>query len=221
MKQAVETTEVSLADLSLEAAVEDLKTPTKGLDSSGPRTLPGLLITKYVLHNIHEPAFQSMAEPYLYGIAVDSRLTPMKIPLLDIDATKFALPRVGAEAKVTFGDRDGEPLVLPPVEDFLALVLFVADSDNAKGTAEVLKAVSDLVTNADIIKVAAGVNPTAAALLEVMGGVLNVVVKGIEANRDDIIAAFSSYYGPSRLVPGNKLRLSQPGCDVSLKVMSE
>lgn len=222
MKHVVETIDLNLDDLTLEAAVQDLKDTPRGLDSTGTTALPGMVITKYVLHDIREPIFQKMAEPYLFGIAVDSRLSPVKIPwgLQEADTSKFALPKVGAEAAVNFGS-DGAPLVLPPVQDFLALVLMVADSDNAKATAEVLKAIAGIASDPEVIKVAAGVNPPAGAILAVAGGLLNVAVKGIENNRDDIIAVFSAYYGPSKLIPGTMHRLTRPGAEVWLETMSE
>lgn len=222
MVHGAEATEVNLAELTLDAAIEDLSNASTGLDA-GPIPLSGMAITKYVLHDLSEPRFQKMAEPYLFGIAVDSTLKPVKIPwgLDAVDPTKFKIPKVGVEATVTFGNEDGAPLVLPPVHDFLAVVLMVADSDSAKATAEVLKAVSSLATNAEVLKVVGGAAPAAGAVLAVVGGILNVAIKGIEGNRDDIISVYSAYFGPSKLVPGTEHHLSQPGSEVWLKVLED
>lgn len=220
---------VAAGQYTLDEAVQDLRGkeghgPGPGLDAPATKKLPGIAITKYVLHDIKENGWHTMGEPYLFGIAVDSSLTPVTIPW-GLEANelkgKFALPKVAAEVEVKFGDKNGAPLILPPVQDFVAVTLMVADSDDAKATADVLKAVCDLVSNGDVLKVAAGLNPTASGILAVLGGLLNVTVAGIQHNRDDIIAAFSTYYGPSTLVPGKKLKLEQPGAEVWLRVMED
>lgn len=207
-------------DLGLEAAIQDLDATAKGLDA-GPLKLPGLTITKYVLHDLQEPAFQRMAEPYLFGIAVDSQLKPMEIPLVKLDPEKFAPAKVVKGEEVTFGDEYGGALCLPPIHDFLAVVLMVADSDNARSTASVLKAVAGAATNKDLILLAGMVTPPAGVILAAVGAALEAAVKIVEGNRDDIIAVFSVYYPPSRLTPGTAHRLTTKGADVWFRVMDE
>lgn len=218
--------DVTTGQRTLDDAVKELKEKEeharkRGLDAPTARTFPGMLITRYVLHDIKENGWQDFAEPYLFGIAVDSTLKPVKIPLGSIDTSEFSIPKVAPEVTVEFGDKNGAPLVLPPVQDFLAIVLWVADSDNAKSSTAVLKAIGDLVSNPEVVAVAAGINPTASGILAVLGGLLNATVAGIQNNRDDIIAAFSVYYGPSGLAPGARHQLERPGAKAWLRVMDE
>lgn len=215
---------------TLEDALADLREKEDRADTRNfvlppaEKTFPGMAITNYVLHDIRENGWQWKAEPYLFGIAVDSTLKPMEIPWglgVKVDAATFSIPKAERGVRIDFGNRDGAPLVLPPVQDFLAIALMVADSDNAKASTAVLKAIGDVVSKPEIILVAAGINPTASAILAILGGLLNVTVAGIENNRDDIIAAFTAYYGPSKLVPGMRHTLERPGATATLRVMDE
>jgi hypothetical protein len=222
MTLEAEYVELDMSAVTLNAAIDFLDVPPHApwLSTSGD-DLPGVNLISYTLHNIREPFWQITAEPYLFGVAVDSTLKPVPIPwgLKDFDPNNFQLKQVQQGAKVTFGDNTGAPLYIPPVKDFLAIVLMIADSDNAKGSIEVLKGAAAIANNEKVIGAVGGANPGAGAALAVAGIALETAAAGLKANRDDIIADFRTmYFTAATLMPGHRHKLVVDGAEMTLRV---
>ncbi|MHA7179853.1 hypothetical protein ACX80J_07000 [Arthrobacter sp. MDB2-24] len=213
---------LDLSSVTLNAAIDFLDRPPHApWLETGSNDLPGVNLVSYTIHDIREPFFQTEAEPYLFGVAVDSTLKPVPIPwgLADFDPNKFQLKKVGQGAKVTFGDSTGAPLYLPPVKDFLAIVLMIADSDNAQGSIEVLKGAAAIAKNDKVIGAIGAANPAAGAALVAAGLTLDAAAAGLKANRDDIIADFRTmYFTSATLVPGRRHKLVVEGAEMTLRV---
>lgn len=224
MDQVDQIMEIRPNESSLESALRDLNEEENTLTVIARNgKLPGVNITGYVLHDIREPVFQKKAEPYLIGLAMDSTLKPFVIPpeIADprMDPSRFQLEKLEVGKTYTFGDDSGSPLVVPPVKDFLALVLLVCDSDSASATVAILKSAGEFASNTVVQAAAAGLNPTAGVALAVLGPALNAAQAAVKSNRDDVIAKFStSYFTAKTLKPGRTHKLEKPGATVYLKV---
>ncbi|HVM21241.1 MAG TPA: hypothetical protein VM307_14875 [Egibacteraceae bacterium] len=182
--------------------------------------LPGLTLSEYVLKDAREILPWNKAEVYMFGVAVDASATMRAIPYgqaqFDERPDINVVRRVGAGDRVNYMGR-GLPLVVPPVQGFLAIRLLLAESDrDARAAAQVIQAVGEGVASSESITLltAAGV-PIAAAAAVVLGHTLEVAAKVMAANRDDVIEAFEGYFGPDDMVAGESIVVDNPGAQAT------
>jgi hypothetical protein len=210
---------------SLGSVVEPLRERARLAVEEEPEPLPGITLASYTIKDIHEPFFQKYAEVFLFGVAVDGNAKILTIPFgqAQLAEQKDAniirkMPEGGTFTYIG----DGLPLVVPPVKDFLALRLLLADSDStARDAADAVKGVGETVSSKEAIAllVAAGL-PQAAAVATVLGKSLEVASKMLAKNKDDVIEAFEGYFSPAAMTPDTPLTVDNPGASAIFRFVA-
>lgn len=178
--------------------------------------LPGLTLSHFTVTDLHEPFWQSKAEVYLIGVAVDASNEVRVIPFGHAELGKeedFVLTRgVSADQKVQFMG-NGMLLVTPPLKGFLAIRLLLVDSDaKARDIAPIIKSVAEVTGNDKVIAalVATGM-PHAAAVAFVATKAIEAASLALEKNNDDIISLFEGYFTPTDMIAGEEFDVTDQG----------
>lgn len=217
---------LSQSDVSAENVFADLRKPRPHPPGEGlapPGIFPGVTLTKYVLKSLGEPFWQKHAEAYLFGIAVDGTGNVMEIPF---GAANFG-PETYKPQSVEVGETvafafDGWPLALPPVHDFLAVQLLIADSDHtARAAAPIVKVIGEIAGLKEVLAGAITLGlPQAAIVLMLVSKAMEASATLLENDGDDIIARFPFFMGPEHLIADHETTIEGKGATIGIKVTS-
>ncbi len=143
----------------------------------------------------------------MFGVAADASGSIVAIPFgqdkLDERQDLFQMESVKEEQAVSYLG-EGLPLILPPLNGFLAIRLLLADSDSsARDAVEVIKSVADTVSTKESIALLTATGaPHVAAAAVVLGKTLETATKVMDKNRDDVVETFEGYFKASQMVAG-------------------